>query len=896
MSKVALFTDSLTPEQDRELKREAINNAKENVAPRRTLQQWLDAYMLPPPFAPPAPPTRYYDRLRAQLIAKKARAEALMQTRARALEKRATRWPRLYERHEKEDRANRERARVHRIELARQREAAAVARVEMQLRADADARVACGFVYFWPLLDRAKPGLNGSRPNIIRPILYRHISVGDSADRLVRSLASSEKLQRLWSLVLPGLKKLQDLTITHHVPLNSAILPRITFRLSSFTSNCILFGSWLAFVTHQSALQSLICESDFLGTAPPPTSLPLLRCFKGRSDDVAKFADYAALQHIWFWGRGGERQPIRAGHLQRLSTSPARLLTLRVHAGQLLMLLKWAPDILSTLQHLLLDEDRAWCAFGPQTTAGCLMTAVAGLDSRTPNLRTLTLVCAQDATTRLRMHPLVPIAHAEVFARKLGAACNAPALCTFHMCAANGCGTWFEWRAPAEAVFYTDREEHSPWRVDPAYPNFRIGTSETAYIAEDVPSFGDNFMDPAFSALTAEYLAESLRMDGFLPPPATAICAVCQIRPGDHHCGECVVAECAECIASGHAAVPLHHIRRWNGQSFDYTNLKALGVTMQVGHGPHGVCPHPSEQRDWRIIHTSGLHEVALHFCACPDAKGEHKQLMEARLIRARVIGSCVAITFAMATSATRLQPQAPVHPHRLFGGTIEAELKGKRRRSETSPSGPAPASKRHRSAPLQDESSRRVEKYADAAWEMEWQAGCQELSELAKTFAQAAPTEDPAARARNFPAHFVDQTSAEAQEHAAYVEIWAEEAREAQLALEAAQQARADQWGNVVQMMTDAMPEPERNQLDLDVTREIRLQQSWRSREMGAGPRREWSDAHAEVWHRASAGLAGLENNRAIWDSIWEGPPEWTEADHSRARRRSDVERSIID
>jgi hypothetical protein len=109
-------------------------------APGPTLQAWIESYVVPPPPKPPGYQT-YYERRRAELAAKKARVDALMVMRARALESAHRRWPQprcLSKDHEKENRTRQMEEKAAR-EAAKAKKAAREAEAE---RAAAAARVA----------------------------------------------------------------------------------------------------------------------------------------------------------------------------------------------------------------------------------------------------------------------------------------------------------------------------------------------------------------------------------------------------------------------------------------------------------------------------------------------------------------------------------------------------------------------------------------------------------------------------------------------------------------------------------------------------------------------------------------------------------------------------------
>lgn len=153
--------------------------------------------------------------------------------------------------------------------------------------------------------------------------------------------------------------------VTWRLPTTSPwrVLPQITFRLQSFTSTCAVFGPWLEFISQQPELQEVAFQADVLGPVPDSTLLPMLRQLTARPADFARFANYR-LTHMWLWlyPPYGQRT-LYTRELARLSSSPARLLVLRINAAQFLLLLHSAPIILGALEHLVLEEDKGWANF-----------------------------------------------------------------------------------------------------------------------------------------------------------------------------------------------------------------------------------------------------------------------------------------------------------------------------------------------------------------------------------------------------------------------------------------------------------------------------------------------------------------------------------------------------
>lgn len=69
--------------------------------------------------------------------------------------------------------------------------------------------------------------------------------------------------------------------------------------------------------------------------------------------------------------------------------------------------------------------------------------------------------------------------------------------------------------------------------------------------------------------------------------------------------------------------INLRTLQRWNGEFFERTSLKALGLRVQLGHPIGNICAKPrSNAKPFFVLHTNGIHEVAVNFCDC-DQKGD---------------------------------------------------------------------------------------------------------------------------------------------------------------------------------------------------------------------------------------------------------------------------------
>ncbi|KAF8889255.1 hypothetical protein BD779DRAFT_1671827 [Infundibulicybe gibba] len=86
----------------------------------------------------------------------------------------------------------------------------------------------------------------------------------------------------------------------------------------------------------------------------------------------------------------------------------------------------------------------------------------------------------------------------------------------------------------------------------------------------------------------------------------------------------------------------------WNGRYFAETNLKALGLRIQLGHqvGEPCLSPQPACSEGFTVIDINGIHEVALDFCNCQTAQLHFVQLLRYRWLPATVSQPKMACTF----------------------------------------------------------------------------------------------------------------------------------------------------------------------------------------------------------------------------------------------------------
>ncbi|KAJ7713968.1 hypothetical protein DFH07DRAFT_785846 [Mycena maculata] len=261
-----------------------------------------------------------------------------------------------------------------------------------------------------------------------------------------------------------GMINLKHLVIAEYLPLSRDLIPRLPFRLTYFGARCALGDAWAEFVHSQKDLEELALDDDMITRLP---ALPRLRTLKATPSDAARFAESYLLHDLWLWA--GSPYPggaiLKERDLSRFSRSPAHLQTIRLGAGQLVLLMKEAPALLSRLQHIVFDEDDEWLFFGDggRLVPERILAAGALLDARFPDLKSIMLVSETDS------HNVSQVLIANkglVFSRALSSLCTVPLLHTFHFCAYDGCLTSKNWRQEDEIFHYEAWEEHGAWDLD----------------------------------------------------------------------------------------------------------------------------------------------------------------------------------------------------------------------------------------------------------------------------------------------------------------------------------------------------------------------------------------------------------------------------------------------
>ncbi|KAK7024861.1 hypothetical protein R3P38DRAFT_3193777 [Favolaschia claudopus] len=129
-------------------------------------------------------------------------------------------------------------------------------------------------------------------------------------------------------------------------------------------------GHWPLFLRRQFALEEICINGEFRGPPPGVGGLPALRRLKAQPEDVARLLEeHHTLTEIWFLSPATSLAVRTLGdmHLARLAQTRSLLTHLRIGVPDLLPIFSAIPDMLLTLQHLVLDEDLSWSAFTLET-------------------------------------------------------------------------------------------------------------------------------------------------------------------------------------------------------------------------------------------------------------------------------------------------------------------------------------------------------------------------------------------------------------------------------------------------------------------------------------------------------------------------------------------------
>ncbi|KAJ7749741.1 hypothetical protein B0H16DRAFT_1461139 [Mycena metata] len=440
---------------------------------------------------------------------------------------------------------------------------------------------------------------------VYNPVIYRLNYVKSNAKKFVHSLANNPRLPRLvlklifdespdtavdieeWAAVLPAMVNLHYIGIVPTIPLPCHVLPLITFRLWGFGSTGDVVGPWAELVASQSELEELRLESDFFGVIPGPTHLPCLRLIQGRPADIARCAQHQ-LQQVWFYrGPPFGRRSLKDADLAILSRSPARLLDIRICARYFTRLLDTAPQMLSTLRHILLDEELDWSNFtidAHAPMANSIKNLAAALTrTRFPRLESVLLIWSQSAQDR---------GTRRLLSRANGAHC----LKTFET----------HLLAPNQFLF-------------------------TMLFFEGMPETESKSSEhPAIQATSAPRVPSLKDRDNVIASASTSRRHVLQVP---------YLQRFRELLLLYVQAPLLPHC--WDGFYYnDEIAASALGLSLRLAHGEDGRCIVPIVERDVPVLTSElGILKIDMEFCGCDPLASRHLQLISVGMVPSVVAG-----------------------------------------------------------------------------------------------------------------------------------------------------------------------------------------------------------------------------------------------------------------
>ncbi|KAI1784903.1 hypothetical protein LXA43DRAFT_900842, partial [Ganoderma leucocontextum] len=169
-----------------------------------------------------------------------------------------------------------------------------------------------------------------------------------------------------------------------------------------------------------------------------------------------------------------------------------------------------------------------------------------------------------------------------------------------------------------------------------------------------------------------EYLSHLLEREQ-CPPTATCGHAVQWRCLTCHGCP----TFCTACCHTRHSDHPLHRVESWNHTHFTPDWLRHVGVEIHLGHGgqtcPETTCmsggprvvpvsdlpfvgitnrsadtsfPISNHSRMFVIVDSSGIHEIHIVFCSCPNGGQEDLQLLDMEYYPATITSPRTAFTF----------------------------------------------------------------------------------------------------------------------------------------------------------------------------------------------------------------------------------------------------------
>ncbi|KAJ7846838.1 hypothetical protein B0H14DRAFT_2583881 [Mycena olivaceomarginata] len=153
---------------------------------------------------------------------------------------------------------------------------------------------------------------------------------------------------------------------------------------------------------------------------------------------------------------------------------------------------------------------------------------------------------------------------------------------------------------------------------DPTRPSNNASSSEKAARKADQPMRG-------WIPLQDEYLAELIRLEG-----CGDVCLThCPHMSGEHATGIAALplpglhgprSLLSRLLCKGSCATPAGPHRAMERYTIRARYPQVDGLRVQLGHHTGEMCPRPiTGHKKFTVIHTNGIHDVAVNFCGCRD-------------------------------------------------------------------------------------------------------------------------------------------------------------------------------------------------------------------------------------------------------------------------------------
>ncbi|TFY50876.1 hypothetical protein EVJ58_g10849, partial [Rhodofomes roseus] len=173
-----------------------------------------------------------------------------------------------------------------------------------------------------------------------------------------------------------------------------------------------------------------------------------------------------------------------------------------------------------------------------------------------------------------------------------------------------------------------------------------------------------------WAAKIDDWLLELIRLEGRAEFTDDA-CPSCDTGRAEYRCADCADLQlyCADCTVRNHSRNPWHRLTQWVKTHFRRTDLKSLGIRIQLGHPPGERCPNPKAafNNDFVILDLTGIHRVGVDYCDCPNKTQLPIQLMRARLFPATVTNPKTAATYRLLEHFHVLRSQSKTSAYEFY-------------------------------------------------------------------------------------------------------------------------------------------------------------------------------------------------------------------------------------